>query len=259
MASSISPEGGEVNQQLAAPVVYLLDIVLPSVPPQTLRSYYSRTMTSLVALLETLSVSSNTSSEGTAALIRSAIGAVESLLLAQDFPAWKSRDEMSAQHVFTGYLVGNAMDPRPKVRKRVLEGIRKILTTPPANPSGLHPAGDGTATICFHNVQAQFGPSKKKKNKEGGDREAKAVHSLQLLRTVASAVPWPKTSIRELVELLLKLSSETYDDIVRLAALEVFQVIFGQTTEELNSQRLREVIEVPLDLIYVLILDGFIR
>jgi len=151
---------------------------------------------------------------------------------------------MSCQHVFTGYLIGNGMDPRPKVRRRVLEAIRKVLSNPPANPSGLHPAGDGTAAVCFHTVQAQFNQSKKKKANEGGERDAKAVHALQLLKTVASAVPWPKSSIRELVELLLKLSSEAYDDIIRLAALEVFQVIFAQATEEMNTQRLREVLEV---------------
>ena len=151
---------------------------------------------------------------------------------------------MSVQHVFTGYLVGNGMDPRPKVRKRVLEAIKKVLTNPPANPSATHPAGDGTAMICFHTVQAQFGQAKKKKGKDGGERDAKAVHSLHLLKTVASAVSWPKSSVRELVELLLKLSSEVYDGIIRLAALEVFQVIFGQASEEMNAERLREVIEV---------------
>ena len=197
-----------------------------------------------MALLETHSVSQNPGSEGTAALIRSAIGAIESLLLAQDFNAWKSRDEMGVQHVFTGYLVGNGMDPRPKVRKRVLEAIKKVLSNPPASPSGVHPAGDGTATVCLHTVQAQFAQSKKKKAKESSEWDPKAVHSLQLLKTVASAVPWPKTSIRELVELLLKLSSEAYDDIIRLAALEVFQVIFGQGSEGMDAPRLCEVIEV---------------
>jgi ribosomal RNA-processing protein 12 len=184
-------------------------------------------------------------SEGTAAIIKSTIGAIESLLLAQDFAAWKSRDEMGVQHVFTGYLVSNGMDPRPKVRKRVLEAIKNVLANPPANPSAVHPAGDGTATVCFHTVQAQFG-QKKKKTKVGGERDAKAVHSLQLLKAVASAVPWPKTSMRELVELLLKLSSEGYDDIVRLAALEVFQVIFGQASQDMDAQRLQQVLEVCL-------------
>jgi ribosomal RNA-processing protein 12 len=208
-----------------------------------LRTYYSRTIPSLVAVIDALPASSVANAEGTAAIIKSAIGAIEALILAQDFSAWKSRDEMNVQHVFTGYLLGNGMDPRPKVRKRVLEAIRKVLINPPANPSAIHPASDGTAMICFNTVQVQFGQTKKKKN-TGGERDAKAVHSLHLLKTVASAVSWPKSSVRDLVELLLKLSSESYDDHVRLAALEVFQVIFGQASEEMNSERLREVIEV---------------
>jgi ribosomal RNA-processing protein 12 len=239
-----------VNQQLAAPVLYLLDTILPSVPPQTLRSYYSTTIPSLIVILDAL-FASNSSSEGAAAVIKSTIGAIESLIVAQDFAAWKSRDEKGVQHVFTGYLVANGMDPRPKVRRRVLGAIRTVLMSPPANPSGTHPASESSATICFHTVQAQFGQGKKKKGKDGGERDVKAVHSLHLLKAVGSAVAWPKSSIRELVELLLKLSSESYDEIVRLAALEVFQVIFGQACQEMNAERLREVIQVssPLDCI----------
>jgi ribosomal RNA-processing protein 12 len=231
-------------------VLYLLDVILPYVTPQTLRGYYSRTIPSLVAVLEALSSNPNTS-EGTAAMIKSTIGSIESLLLAQDFQAWKSRDEMSVQHVYTGYFLGLGMDPRPKVRKRVLEAIKKVLANPPANPTALHPAADGTAAICFNTVQAQFGPVKKKA-KDGAASNGKAVHSLHLLKTVASAITWPKTSVRDLVELLLKLSSESYEDIVRLAALEVFQVIFGQASEEMNKDRLREVLEVCLPFIMVL-------
>jgi hypothetical protein len=150
------------------------------------------------------------------------------------------------------------MDSRPKVRKRVLEAIKNVLMNPPGNPSALHPAGDGTAMICFHTVQAQFSQTKKKKS-TGGERDAKAVHSLYLLKTVASAVTWPKSSMRDLVELLLRLSSEVYDDHIRLAALEVFQVIFGQASEEMNAERLREVIEVAFPLSNGLTIDGVIR
>lgn len=151
------------------------------------------------------------------------------------------------------------MDPRPKVRKRVLDAIKKILTNPPANPSTLHPAGDGTAEICLHTVRVHFNQGKKKP-KEEGERESKAVHALHLLKTVASAVTWPKSSMRELVELLLQLSSETYDNIVRLAALEVFQVIFGQASQEMDADRLREVIDVSsVYCMYILTTDGVIR
>lgn len=243
------PANGEVNQQLAAPVLYLLDTTLPSVPQQTLRSYYSSLIPSLIAVLDTL-LTSNSNSEGTAAVIKSSIGAIESLIVAQDFTAWKSRDERGVQHVFTGYLLANGMDPRPKVRRRVLGAIRTVLMSPPANPSGTHPAAEGTATVCFHTVQTQFGQAKKKHAKDGGEKNAKAVHSLHLLKAVGSAVAWPKSSIRELVELLLKLSSESFDDIIRLAASEVFQVIFAQASEEMNAERLREIIQVPFHIIF---------
>lgn len=189
-----------------------------------------------------LSLASDNTSEGTAAIIRSALGAVESLVLAQDFSSWKSNNERSVQAVFTTYLLGSGMDHRPKVRKRALEAIEKILTNPPAHPSATHPAGDDAAAICFHTVQAQFSQSKKNKILE--ERNAKQVHSLQLLKIVASAIQWPKSSMRDLVELLLRLSSESYDNIVRLAALEVFQVIFSQASEDMKTERLREILDV---------------
>ena len=153
-----------MNYQLAGPVLYLLDVVLPSVTPQTLRSNYSRTVPTLIAVLDALSLMSDNVSEGTAAIIRSALGAVESLVLAQDFSSWKSDNERGVQAVFTTYLLGSGMDHRPKVRKRALEAIEKILTNPPAHPSATHPAADDTAAICFHTVQAQFSQSKKNKN-----------------------------------------------------------------------------------------------
>jgi hypothetical protein len=107
----------------------------------------------------------------------------------------------------------------------------------------LHPAAEDSAMIAFHIVEGQFG-SKKGRAKGGSEKDVKAVHSLHLLKMVASAVSWPKTKIRELIELLLKLSSEVYDDNVRLSALEVFQVIFAQASEGMDASHLKEVLEV---------------
>jgi ribosomal RNA-processing protein 12 len=236
----VSPDEGQVNYQLAAPVLYLLDLVLPLVPPQTLRTYFLRTIPTLVAVLD---AANSAHTEGSAAVARSIIGAIETLLLAQDFSAWKSRDEMSVLGVFTGYIMGSGTDSRPKVRKRALDAVKTILDNVPANPTALHPAAEDSAMIAFHIVEGQFG-SKKGRAKGGSEKDVKAVHSLHLLKMVASAVSWPKTKIRELIELLLKLSSEVYDDNVRLSALEVFQVIFVQASEGMDASHLKEVLEV---------------
>jgi ribosomal RNA-processing protein 12 len=221
-------------------VLYLLDLVLPSVPPQTLRTYYLLTIPTLVAVFD---ATNSFHTEGSAAVARSIIGAIETLLLAQDVSAWKSRDELSVLGVFTGYIMGSGTDVRPKVRKRALDAVKTILENVPANPTALHPAAEESAVIAFQIVQGQFGP-KKGRTKGGAEKEVKAVHSLHLLKMVASAVSWPKTKIRELVEMLLKLSSESYDDNVRLSALEVFQVIFAQASEGMDASRLKEVLEV---------------
>ena len=234
-------DGGEVNFQLAAPVLYLLDLVLPSVPPQTLRTHYLRTIPSLLAVLD---AGADAHAEGSTAVARSTLGAIETLLLAQDFAAWKSREENCVHRVFTGYIMGSGTDIRPKVRKRALDAVKNILENVPASPSAVHPAAEESAMIAFHIVHGQFG-QRKGRGKEGSEKEIKAVHSLHLLKTVASTVSWPKAKVRELVELLLKLSSESYDDNVRLSALEVFQVIFAQASEEMDATRLKEVIDVP--------------
>ena len=223
-------------------MLYLLDLVLPSVPQQTLRTYYLRTVPSLVAVLDAVKGSHT---EGSTAVARSIIGAIETLLLAQGFAAWKSRGETSVLEVFTGYIIGSGTDARPKVRKRALDAVKNILENVPANPTALHPAAEESAMIAFHIVRGQFGP-KKGRGKDGPEKEVKAVHSLHLLKMVASAVSWPKTEICELVELLLQLSSESYDDNVRLSALEVFQVIFVQASDGMDATRLKEVLEVSL-------------
>ena len=243
LSSSISAEAGEVNTQLAAPVVYLIDTILEFVPPETLRTNYSHIVPSLATILENQSTG-NTHSEGTAALIRSALGALERVLTAQDDSTWKSREEHSVQLVFTSYILGYSLDPRPKVRKRALDAIKNILTHPSVDRKGAHPAAEGTAALAFHTAQAQFGQSKKRKGRDAGERDVKAVHSLNLLKVVADSLVWPKSSIQELVEFLLNLSSENYDNVVRLTALDCFEVIFAQATEDNDTGRIREVIEV---------------
>ena len=223
-------------------MLYLLDLVLPSVPPQTIRAYYLRTIPSLLAVLD---AGADNHTEGSTAVARSTLGAIETLILAQDFAAWKSREDNCVQRVFTGYIMGSGTDTRPKVRKRALDVVKNVLENVPASPSLIHPAAEEGAMIAFHIVEGQFG-QRKGRGKEGSQKEITGVHSLHLLKTVASAISWPKGNVRELVELLLKLSSESYDDNVRLSALEVFQVIFTQASEEMDATRLKEVLEVRL-------------
>ena len=61
-----------------------------------------------------------------APLIRSSIGCLEGLLLAQDAAAWEMSAAVVGPRRAVGGLLSFSLDPRPKVRKRAQEALRKI-------------------------------------------------------------------------------------------------------------------------------------
>lgn len=70
------------DTQLAATTTYFLDLILPFLPKPLLKSNFSDILAKLAAPLSLPSAE--------APLVRSTIGTIESLLLAQDHPQWAS-------------------------------------------------------------------------------------------------------------------------------------------------------------------------
>ena len=244
LSQSISPSNGLVNKELATSVVYLLDLVTPYVPVPLLRSKFTQILTNLAPALS--------HHDAEAPLLRSAIGCLESLLVAQDSAAWAlPQTQIGPRKAIAGVLM-LASDHRPKVRKRVQEAITHILKNPPPSPSLDHPVADMCAETALRNL-SEIGRTsiKNKKNKLHGheiQHQPVLMHALQLVKTIASASRgWPSKKIEPLCEVLMSISKSN-NEYLAMATFEVFEIIFAGMADEVSSSKLPRLMEVISEL-----------
>lgn len=244
LSQSIVPPDGIVNKELASSVVYLLDLVTSHVPTALLRSKFSQILMSLGPTL--------TNQDVEAPLLRSSIGCLESLLLAQDSPAWAlSQTQISPRRAFAGLLV-LASDHRPKVRKRAQDAITQVLKHPPPSPSLDHPVADVCAETALRTLSetlAASGPKNRKgKNLAQEQHQPGLIHALQLVKTVASASGgWPSKKIEPLCETLMGVSSSS-NEYLTMAAFEVFEIMFTGMADHFSSSKLPRLMEAVSEL-----------
>jgi ribosomal RNA-processing protein 12 len=228
------------NKETAYAVVYLLDLVTPHVPAPLLRSKFSQILGSLAPAL--------THAEAEAPLLRSSIGCLESLLVAQDAQAWAlPASSLSPRRAVAG-LLGLASDHRPKVRKRAQDAIATVLKNPPPSPSLDHPASDMCAETSMRSLQeAAENSTRAKKAKKGANKEENdpaLMHALQLVKVIATAANgWPSRKIDSLCELLLTISKSSHEFLV-MSAFEVFEIIFAGLANEVSAAKLPRLLEV---------------
>jgi ribosomal RNA-processing protein 12 len=229
-----------LNRDLASSTVYLLDLFTPHTPAPLLRSKFSQILAHLAPAL--------THPEAEAPLLRSSIGVLESLLVAQDGGGWATpQREISPRRAMAG-LLNLGLDERPKVRKRAQEALTKILKNAPPSPSLDHPASNMCAATTLTNVQELLKASDaQKKKKKGGDHDPRLIHSLQLVKAVAAAGGWPSKKIEELCEILLRIARGG-NEFLTMASLGVFEEIFGGLAEEVGGGKLEVVLEAITEL-----------
>jgi ribosomal RNA-processing protein 12 len=243
LGRQVSPEG-IANKDTATAVIYLLDLVTPHVPAPLLRSKFSEILTTLAPAL--------THADAEAALLRSSIGCLESLLLVQDARAWElPQTQISPRRAVAG-LLNIAVDHRPKVRKRAQDALAKVLNNPPPSPSLDHLAADmcaETALKMLKDIAEAAGNSKKHKgHKDGQNNDPGLMHALQLIKTVATASGgWPSRKIDVLCELLLNISRSS-NEFLTMAAFDIFEVIFAGMADEVSSAKLPRLLEVISEL-----------
>lgn len=244
LSQSIIPSDRVVNKELASSAVYLLDLVTSHVPAALLRSKFSQILTSLGPTL--------TSEDAEAPLLRSSIGCLESLLLAQDSTAWAlSQTQISPRRAVAGLLT-LASDHRPKVRKRAQDAITQVLKHPPPSPSLDHPVADmcaETALKTLSNTLASSG-SKNRKDRDRTQEQHQPglLHALQLVKTVASASGgWPSKKIEPLCEVLMSVSRSN-NEYLAMAAFEVFEIMFTGMADQFSSTKLPRLMEVVSEL-----------
>ncbi|KAI4112799.1 MAG: hypothetical protein LQ345_006106, partial [Seirophora villosa] len=244
LSQSIVPPDGIVNKDLASSVVYLLDLIISHVPAALLRSKFSQILASLGPTL--------TNQDVEAPLLRSSIGCLESLLLAQDSTAWAlSQSQISPRRAVAGLLT-LASDHRPKVRKRAQDAIAHVLRHPPPSPAIDHPVADMCAETALRTLSDTLAASGAKKRK-GKDHvqeqhQPSLIHALQLVKTVASASGgWPSKNIEPLCEVLLGVSRSS-NEYLALAALEVFETLFTGMADHLSAPKLPRLMEAVSEL-----------
>ncbi|CEL00791.1 Putative Pre-rRNA processing protein Rrp12 [Aspergillus calidoustus] len=244
LSQSLSAAQGIVNKDLATSVVYLLDITTAYVPASILRSKFSQILTNLAPALSLPEVE--------APLLRPSIGCLESLLIAQDVPAWNlPHTQIGPRRAIAG-LLSLAVDHRPKVRKRAQDALIKVIKTTPPSPSLDHPAADMCAETAMRTLSDSItAASKQKRGRNDPHKENSdplVIHSLQLVKTIAVASNgWPSKKIEPLCELLMNASRST-NEYITMGAFEVFEVIFSSMANEFSSSKLPRLLEAISEL-----------
>lgn len=179
------------------------------------------------------------------------MGCLETLLLAQDSASWElSVSQIGPRRAVAG-LLNLSLDPRPKVRKRALEGLRRVLKNPPPSPSLDHPAADMCAQTALTNLEdlaAQVVQARKGKKSSATVHDPAMIHALQLVKAIATASGgWPTKKIEALCELLLGIA-RTGNEYMTMASFEIFEVIFEGMTDEVSSAKLPRLMEIISEL-----------
>ncbi|KAF2154013.1 NUC173-domain-containing protein [Myriangium duriaei CBS 260.36] len=239
----VSSENGIVNKDLAYAVLYLLDLITPNVPSPLVRAKFSQILTGIAPALA--------HHDAEAPLIRCAIGCLESLLVVQDAHSWTlPASDVSPRRAIAG-LLNLSIDPRPKVRKRSLDALCKVLKSPPPSPSLDHPASDQCAEAALRILSEEAqraGKAKRNRSQRDEQHEPQLIHALQLIKTIATAANgWPARKIDALCELLLNIAKSSHEYLV-MAAFDVFEIIFASLADELSSAKLPRLLEVITEL-----------
>src|ERR1700733_900203 len=238
LRQTVSNTSGENVSELAVSTVYLLDIVSPYVPTALLRSQFNQIISILSPLI------SDTEAGGL--LLRSSIGCLESLLLAQDAATWALPQNQGGPRNTVLQLLVLAADARPKIRKRSQEALAKVLQHRPQLPASDHPVADLCAVFALSAVTTAVEGSNqrgKNKNRLNADNSADVIHNLQLTKTIAAAAKgWPSKKIEPLCEVLLSISRSPNEYLV-MTAFEVFEVILQGLAEDFAASKLPRLLD----------------
>ncbi|KAK9240336.1 NUC173 domain-containing protein [Lipomyces kononenkoae] len=215
------------NQELAGAAVYLLDVVLQHVPNAVLIGKFASILSYLTPVLR--------DNDSPPALVRSAIGCVETILIAQASTSWLGSALENGPRKVLSRLLELGVDERPKVRKRAQDAITTVLSHPPP-PATVHPALDMCADLALTLVNEQYsgftgksshGRKQKQQERDHAEvSERKIIFLLQLTRAIAmNDLGWPTGKVEQLCETLFSISRSTEEFLIN-AALDVFQSLF---------------------------------
>ena len=183
--------------------------------------------------------------------MRSSIGCLESLLVAQDAASWALPQSQAGPRKAVLGLLALAADARPKIRKRSQDALTAVLQQRPQLPASDHPVADLCAVYALNAVTAAVDGNNqrgKQKNRVDTDNSPDVIHTLQLAKTIATAAKgWPSKKIEPLCEVLLSISRSSNEFLV-MSAFEVFEVILQGLAEEFATSKLPRLLDAIVDL-----------
>ncbi|KAJ3222520.1 hypothetical protein HK099_002228 [Clydaea vesicula] len=221
------------RESLLIASLYLLATVFPHVPSQILKIKFS---TIAETLLSTMQLHHKQ-----APLVRSILNCLEVLLFSQDSKTWNNN--LLCNKIFQ-VVLSHSTDPRPKVRKRAHEAIKRILSNPPP-PSIHHPASSCVidfAVSFIHNSLSMSNPNKEVK----AEKESQSMHLLAFLRLTLPIIIRQSANNAKILEKLRSLSvellklpiktSSTGNVMLTQSAFSVLTCFFGRPMELTSSQ-----------------------
>lgn len=227
------------DAKVAGAAAYFLDLVLPFTPAPLLKQKFGQILTRLAPVL--------TSADAEAALVRSSVGSLESLLLAQDNQQWASSGNVSPRRALIGMLE-LSFDPRPKVRKRAQEAVNKILANPPPSPSPVHIAANLCGELSLKRLVSLIEEApKSKKHSNNKESVSAIIHALQLISAITSANSWPPSQVEALCDVLLDVS-RTSDQYLVGAAFSAFDGLFSSMSNDIDVEKFTRVLDIIFEL-----------
>ncbi|KAJ2084177.1 pre-rRNA processing protein [Coemansia sp. RSA 988] len=212
--------GAGGSQSVAGAVIYLLSVILPHVSQAMLRAKFT---TMMAVLSQSLDLGS-----AEAALLRSVISCLETVLLAQDASSWR---QPIAQATF-GSLLQLSTDSKPKIRKRAQEAVSSLLCKPPP-PTAIHPAAP-TASRFVLDVLSNAKT----------DSQA-ALHTLQLVKQ--TEMTWPADALGEMCAALIQIS-RLNTPFLGILSFQAMETIFSNAGMTLDEEQFRDLLIDIVDL-----------
>lgn len=234
---------------LATCALYFLDLIAPYAPAKLLKSKFSDILVRIAPAL--------TNGSSDAPLVRSSIGFLESLLLAQDLKSWNNPGnyKVSPKRALSA-LLDLSLDPRPKVRKRAQEAILKILEEIPAaktkGKQNEHPAAVYASEFALNNLitlinNSQSANPSEKNAKDSKEKNPQIIHNLQLITSITSTNLWPLKQISPLCDVLLEICKSA-DQYIVSSVFKAFEGMFKSMTCEMDSKKFIHILDIIFDL-----------
>lgn len=211
-------ESAEEVEAITA-IVFLLSLVIKSVPDGIIHSKFSKSCQVLVKIL------GDHASDGSPGLLRPLLVCLWRLLSVQEGAVWSESSTMTTYNGLLSFVVHS----KPKVRRSAQEAVRLLLRNPPGNVKH-HPACSSTVKYCVQQIEKHGGSS---------HGAATTLHVISVLKEILPCLP--AQNVKTVCESLLKLMT-LGNVMVTVNCLQAMHKLFsaspldGTLSKQLNAQ-----------------------